>query len=125
MATCSKGWTHRCPASKGPKCRCSCGGANHGTITRRREAEAKRHARFSIVRSDANSITIRDEGPWDEVPTVTNDAEDVVRRMIADYGLGSRRLFYYDSDGELTELVVENGAFARYAAVRPRTLEVA
>ncbi len=27
---CSKGWTKRCAASKGKKCTCACGGANHG-----------------------------------------------------------------------------------------------
>ena len=27
---CSKGWGTRCPSSKGPKCTCKCGGANHG-----------------------------------------------------------------------------------------------
>lgn len=28
---CSRGWTKRCPASKGPRCTCKCGGKNHGT----------------------------------------------------------------------------------------------
>lgn len=27
---CSKGWGYRCPASRGPRCTCSCGGACHG-----------------------------------------------------------------------------------------------
>src|SRR5687768_13913378 len=31
MAECGKGWTGRCSAAKGKKCRCKCGGANHGT----------------------------------------------------------------------------------------------
>lgn len=28
--TCSKGWGARCARATGPKCRCACGGANHG-----------------------------------------------------------------------------------------------
>ena len=27
---CSKGWGYRCPAAKGTRCTCSCGGACHG-----------------------------------------------------------------------------------------------
>jgi len=27
---CSKGWGDRCAASKGKRCKCACGGANHG-----------------------------------------------------------------------------------------------
>lgn len=27
---CSKGWSARCARAKGPKCRCACGGHNHG-----------------------------------------------------------------------------------------------
>lgn len=29
-AQCSRGWTARCARSKGAKCTCACGGANHG-----------------------------------------------------------------------------------------------
>lgn len=29
-ATCSRGWVTRCPAARGPKCQCACGGVNHG-----------------------------------------------------------------------------------------------
>lgn len=28
---CSRGWARRCPESRGKRCRCACGGRNHGT----------------------------------------------------------------------------------------------
>lgn len=28
---CTKGWRDRCAVAENPKCRCKCGGANHGT----------------------------------------------------------------------------------------------
>lgn len=31
MAECGKGWSGRCAAAKSKKCRCRCGGENHGT----------------------------------------------------------------------------------------------
>jgi hypothetical protein len=29
-AECSRGWAKRCKASKGERCKCACGGKNHG-----------------------------------------------------------------------------------------------
>jgi hypothetical protein len=31
---CSKGWAKRCAASRGARCRCRCGGQNHGELLR-------------------------------------------------------------------------------------------
>lgn len=36
---CSKGWGARCPASKGPRCKCRCGGHNHGNPKARPKQE--------------------------------------------------------------------------------------
>lgn len=80
----------------------------------RRGGPRMSHACYAIVRSDATSVTIRDEGPWDRYLTVTNDAEAVVEELLTVYGLGSRRLFYYDSDGRLDELVIVAGKFAGF-----------
>ena len=78
----------------------------------------KRGANFQIVKRDEGSLTIRDLGPWDEHPTVTNDAEGVVERLVAAGELPEgRRLFYYDSCGDLDEIVVKRGKFADF---RPR-----
>lgn len=68
-------------------------------------------ARFEIVRTPAelerlgDVLTIRDLGPWDQHFTITNDAEDVVAKLLLSYDLKpGRRLFYYDSEGDLDEI---------------------
>ncbi len=61
-------------------------------------------------------LVIRDIGPWDKNPTVTNDAEAVAKEL-AEMGQlpRIRRLFYYDSEGHLDEILVKNGAFAGFS----------
>jgi hypothetical protein len=80
-----------------------------------------RHARYVVVEDDlldADPLVIRDVGPWDKRPTVTNDAEDVVRRLVEEGRLPEgRRLLYYDSEGNLDELVVKDGKFAGFKPV--------
>lgn len=39
-ANCSKGWGMRCAAAIGRKCRCACGGANHGKVFGRQDGES-------------------------------------------------------------------------------------
>jgi len=72
-------------------------------------------ANYSIVRSDAQQIVIRDEGPWDRHLTITNDAEAIVAGLHESGSLRGRKLLYYDSDGQLDELVHEGGRFVRFA----------
>jgi hypothetical protein len=74
-----------------------------------------KHANFAIVEDTARHLLIRDIGPWNVYPTVTNDAEEVVKKLAPI--LGDRRLFYFDSEGELDELLVNNGHFAGFAVV--------
>jgi hypothetical protein len=60
-------------------------------------------------------LVIQDIGPWDSFPTVTNAAETVVAELVASKHLTEgRRLLYYDSEGELDEIVVQNGRFAGF-----------
>jgi hypothetical protein len=87
------------------------------------ERGARRHARFSMVHSDAQSITIRDEGPWTYHPTITNDPEWVVAAMLS--LVGKRRLYYVDSDGRLDELLIKKGRFAGFAPGPLDPVEVA
>jgi len=68
-----------------------------------------RPANYEIVDQTPKAVLIKDLGPWSRHFTITNDAEGVVLRMSPI--LKGRRLYYFDSDGDLTELVIENGHF--------------
>jgi len=67
-------------------------------------------AQFKIVDFTEQSVLIRDIGPWDQCFTITNDAESVVARILPILG----RLFYFDSEGDLAELLVKDGKFAGF-----------
>jgi hypothetical protein len=64
-------------------------------------------------------LVIRDIGPWDQHSSVTNDAENVVYDLIHNDGLlkPGMRLWYYDSEGQLDELVVVGGLFCGFGPV--------
>lgn len=72
-------------------------------------------ARYELVKaeSDADRLVIRDVGPWEDHPTVTNDAVRVVSELAANL-VGGRRLFYYDTDGRLDEILITDGRFAGF-----------
>ena len=59
-------------------------------------------------------ILLMDDGPWDTFQTITNAAEEVVAQMAPQ--LKGRRLFYVDSEGDVTELLVKDGLFAGFKA---------
>jgi hypothetical protein len=68
-----------------------------------------------------DDLTIKDLGPWDKYMTVTNDAENVVAELFEEgYLQDGRRLFYYDSENELTELTHENGVFKGFKFVQSK-----
>ena len=71
-----------------------------------------RQSNYRVTSQDADRVVLTDIGPWDQHPTITNDAEQVVEDMLTT--LGGRRLFYYDSEGELTELLIKDGIFAGF-----------
>ena len=74
------------------------------------------HASYRILSDGAGEpLLIRDVGPWDQHPTVTNDAEAVVAKLAA-AGLlpEGRRLLYFDSEGRLDEILVARGRFAGF-----------
>lgn len=72
-----------------------------------------RCANYTIVADNDKELVIIDVGPWDQFPTITNSAERVVDELAG--RLGDRKLLYYDSDGNLDELLVNNEAFAGFA----------
>lgn len=78
-----------------------------------------KHAHYAILRSlssPGQDLVIRDLGPWDEHPTITNDAANVVTRLIESGDLKEgQRLLYEDSEGKLTEILFEDGRFLGFA----------
>ena len=73
-------------------------------------------ANYAIVHERPEALTIRDLGPWDRYMTVTNAAEEVVAELTAEGKLtNSQRLFYYDSEGRLDEILTHQGRFAGFA----------
>lgn len=70
---------------------------------------------FEILFQDKSKIMLVDLGPWDQYATITNAAESVVEKVAL--MLKGRKLLYYDSEGELTELVVKDGRFAEFGII--------
>lgn len=64
-----------------------------------------RSAQYEIVEDTPEKLVLQDLGPWDRHFTITNDAENVVNGLRS--RLNGRKLFYYDSENELTEIVVD------------------
>jgi hypothetical protein len=74
-----------------------------------------RSANFDIVRQVRGGLVIRDQGPWDRFPSVTNDAENVVRRLLVSGALApDESLFYYDSENDPGEILIRDGKFAGF-----------
>lgn len=66
------------------------------------------------------SVVLRDIGPHDQFKTITNAADEVVSELWRAGKLkNGQRLFYFDSMGDLDELVIEGGRFVDFK-VGPR-----
>lgn len=60
-------------------------------------------------------LIIRDVGPFDRFMTITNAAEHVVAELVEAQRLpAGRRLLYFDSYGQLDEIVVRDGKFSGF-----------
>lgn len=77
-------------------------------------------ANFIIESETEDYLLIRDIGPWDRHPTVTNAAEEVVQELAP--RLRGRRLEYIDSEGQRDQLLVHDGKFAGFAPAGKREL---
>jgi hypothetical protein len=70
---------------------------------------------FEIIARNTEEISIADLGPWDQFPTVTNRAGEVVaelfRRGVLKSGM---RLFYFDSNRQFDEIVIEDRRFVGF-----------
>ncbi len=81
-----------------------------------------KHANYKVVGRTIASVVIRDLGPWDKHPTITNDAEHVVARLFAATELRpGQRLFYWDSEGILTEIILSGNKFKGFASCQKST----
>jgi hypothetical protein len=76
-----------------------------------------RNANYKLVEQTTNHIIIRDLGPWDAFMSVTNAAEQVVGELLAK--LNGRKLYYYDSDGSLDELLIKDNKFGGFRSGGP------
>lgn len=81
-----------------------------------------RHAVYCIIEDDflnEEPLVIKDVGPWDKFPTVTNDAEFVVETLIKEERLKiGQRLFYVDSEGHKDEILVKDGKFSGFSTIK-------
>lgn len=68
---------------------------------------------YTVVEDSPERLLLRDIGPWNCHPTITNAAEEVVAELAE--RLGDRPLYYIDSEGDTTQLLVQNGQFAGFA----------
>ena len=63
-------------------------------------------ANYRVVEDSPEKLVLVDMGPWDQHLTITNDAERVIKEVSP--LLHGRRLFYFDSENEFTELDVKS-----------------
>lgn len=79
------------------------------------------HAAFEILLEAPTYIVLADRGPWDEHPTVTNDARWVIDQL----ELTRRRapdecaVFYFDSSGRVDRMLHRAGAFTSFYHCTP------
>lgn len=71
---------------------------------------------YEIVSENDAEIILRDLGPWDQFMSVTNDIERIVTDLGSRLKIGMR-LYYFDSEGDLTEVRLNDGKFAGFKPV--------
>ena len=65
-----------------------------------------------MERVEAGAVFIVDQCELYQCRSVTNDAENVVKRLYEQYG--NRQFFYKDTIGDWDELVHQDGTFTRF-----------
>ena len=69
-------------------------------------------ANYSVIEDCNEHVILSDVGPWSNFPTITNDADAVVKEWVL--RLNGRRLYYFDSDNEIAELLIRDNKFAGF-----------
>jgi len=72
------------------------------------------NAEFSVLQITDEYIYIVDDCAKDS-KSLTHDVENVLSYLTDMYKLGNKRLFYRDTDGQIDEIVHENGKFIDFA----------
>jgi len=69
----------------------------------------KRTANYEILESNDDYILLRDLGPWDEYPTITNSVGEVLRSLAGSLiaQKKDKLLYYIEDDGECTRIQYE------------------
>ena len=55
----------------------------------------KANAQFHVLKSTPDYLLIEDLGPWDQFPTITNDAEYLVHQLLRTGVLSSNQKLLY------------------------------
>jgi len=77
-----------------------------------------KRSNWTVEEVNDQHITLRDLGPWDEYMTITNDIESVIKDLSS--SIAGRRVFYYNNNEELNEVVIKNGEFSGFYPVEVR-----
>lgn len=67
---------------------------------------------YEVLSDTPDCLLLRDVGPWDEFPTITNAAEELVEHLKP--LRPGQRLEYIDSEGNCDEILIENGRFVGF-----------
>lgn len=73
--------------------------------------EGNNASQYDVVATSVDAVVIKDVGV--HCKSVTNDAENVVSRLA--HMLAGRRLYYFDTMGNLDEILIKNGQFNGFA----------
>ena len=69
-------------------------------------------SKYKIEIVDEKLVLLKDIGPWDQFKTITNNAKEVVEEIRELGHLETDpNLLYWDSEGNLTELVYNDSGF--------------
>ena len=68
---------------------------------------------YEVVRETDDCLLLRDVGPWDAFPTITNAAEELVAHLKP--LRPGQRLEYIDSYGQRDQILVRDGRFIGFA----------
>ena len=69
-------------------------------------------AAYTVERVESGAVFIVDQCELYQCRSVTNDAENVVKKLYSQYG--DKQFFYKDTEDQWDELVHHNGEFTRF-----------